>query len=355
MLDPGGRHPRPEKPIPLRRAATTSPQLELATQVLTGLALLGTLQFHLLASLLAGLLVYELVHVLAPSHDSTFVHRHTGKIIAVALLATIVVVATGAAILGVVTLLSSGPENLSVLLQKMAEVIETARAHLPPWVLSSLPEEPTELKAAAAAWLRDHAGQLRSIGQDVWRTLLHVLFGMVIGGMIAVSREAGDIEPSPLVQALTNRARLLGAAFRSVVFAQVRISALNTALTGVYLLVIVPWLGIHLPFAKTMVVVTFITGLLPVIGNLISNTVIVVVSLSVSPLLAVGSLAFLVVIHKLEYFVNARVMGGQIRARAWELLLAMLVMDAVFGIPGVIAAPIYYAYLKNELTAQNLI
>jgi predicted PurR-regulated permease PerM len=355
MLDPGGRHPRPEKPIPLRRAAITSPQLELATQVLTGLALLGTLQFHLLASLLAGLLVYELVHVLAPSHDSTFVHRHTGKIIAVALLATIVVVATGAAILGVVTLLSSGPENLSVLLQKMAEVIETARAHLPPWVLSSLPEEPTELKAAAAAWLRDHAGQLRSIGQDVWRTLLHVLFGMVIGGMIAVSREAGDIEPSPLVQALTNRARLLGAAFRSVVFAQVRISALNTALTGVYLLVIVPWLGIHLPFAKTMVVVTFITGLLPVTGNLISNTVIVVVSLSVSPLLAVGSLAFLVVIHKLEYFVNARVMGGQIRARAWELLLAMLVMDAFFGIPGVIAAPIYYAYLKNELTAQNLI
>jgi predicted PurR-regulated permease PerM len=71
--------------------------------------------------------------------------------------------------------------------------------------------------------------------------------------------------------------------------------------------------------------------------------------------LAVGSLAFLVVIHKLEYFVNARVMGGQIHARAWELLLAMLVMDAVFGIPGVIAAPIYYAYLKNELSAQNLI
>jgi hypothetical protein len=49
-----------------------------------------------------------------------------------------------------------------------------------------------------------------------------------------------------------------------------------------YLLVIVPWMGIQLPLGKTMVVVTFITGLLPVIGNLISNTVIVVVSLSVS-------------------------------------------------------------------------
>ena len=48
-------------------------------------------------------------------------------------------------------------------------------------------------------------------------------------------------------------------------------------------------------------------------------------------------------------------MGGQIQARAWELLLAMLVMEAIFGIPGVVAAPIYYAYLKNELSAQNLI
>src|SRR5829696_9071551 len=354
MLDPVG-HPRPERPIPFRGAVPRSPRLELAAQVVTGLTLLGTLQFHLLGSLLAGLLVYELVHLLAPSHSSTFVHRRTGKIIVVALLAIFVIAAIGAAILGLISLLSSGSENLSVLLQKMAEVIETARSRLPAWAVSSLPEEPTELKAVAVAWLREHAGQLRSIGQDVWRALLHILFGMIIGGMIAVSREAGDIKHGPLVHALSDRARLLGAAFRSVVFAQVRISALNTALTAFYLLVIVPWMGIQLPFAKTMVVVTFIAGLLPVIGNLISNTVIVVVSLSVSPMLAASSLLFLIVIHKLEYFVNARVMGVQIRARAWELLLAMLVMDAIFGIAGLVAAPVYYAYLKNELAARNLI
>src|SRR3954447_8039223 len=355
MLDPGGHHLRPEKPVPLLRAVTSSPRLEIATQVLTALALLGALQFHLLASLLAGLLVYELVHLLAPSHNSRFMHRRTGKIIVVALLAILVIAALGAAILGLIALLSSGSENLAVLLQKMAEVIETARSHLPAWAVSSLPEEPTELKAMAAAWLREHAGQMRSVGQDVWRALLHILFGLVIGGMIAVSREAGDHEHGPLVQVLTQRARRLGAAFRSVVFAQVRISALNTALTAFYLLVIVPWMGVHLPLTKTMVVVTFIAGLLPVIGNLISNTVIVVMSLSVSPLLAVSSLVFLVVIHKLEYFVTAGVMGGHIPARAWELLLAMLVMDAIFGIPGVVAAPIYYAYLKNELSAQKLI
>jgi predicted PurR-regulated permease PerM len=337
MLDPAGRHPPAGRLNPLERVAAQ--RIEFAMQVLAAVALIGALRLGLLSSLLAGLLVYELVHVLAPRRND-LVRRRTGKIIIVALLAIFVIAATAAGILGLISLLSGGSDNLAVLLQKMADIVETARAHLPAWALSSLPADPDELKNAASTWLRAHAGQLRSIGQEVWRTLVHILIGMIIGGMIAVSRETGAREHGPLVNALTERVRLLAGAFRSVVFAQIRISALNTALTAVYLFLIVPWIEIRLPLTKTMVAVTFIAGLLPVIGNLISNTVIVV---------------FLVVIHKLEYFVNARVMGSEIHARAWELLVAMLVMDAIFGIPGVVAAPIYYAYLKNELSARSLI
>ena len=94
---------------------------------------------------------------------------------------------------------------------------------------------------------------------------------------------------------------------------------------------------------------------MPVVGNLISNVVVVLVSLSVSPFVALGSLIYLVAIHKLEYFLNARMVGTQIEARAWELLLAMLLMEAAFGIAGLIAAPIYYAYLKDELSAVGWI
>ena len=100
---------------------------------------------------------------------------------------------------------------------------------------------------------------------------------------------------------------------------------------------------------------TFLVGLLPVVGNLISNTLIVIVALSVSLWVALGALIFLVLIHKLEYFLNANIVGNRIHARAWEILLAMLVMEAAFGLPGVVAAPIYYAYLKSELTAAHLI
>jgi predicted PurR-regulated permease PerM len=147
----------------------------------------------------------------------------------------------------------------------------------------------------------------------------------------------------------------MGFAFRRVVFAQVQISLINTIFTGIYLAVVLPFFGVHLPFTKTLIIITFIVGLLPVVGNLISNTVIVVVSLSHSLEAAIWSLVFLVVIHKLEYFLNARIMGARIQARAWEVLAATLVMEAAFGISGVVAAAIYYAYLKDELADLGLV
>ena len=56
-----------------------------------------------------------------------------------------------------------------------------------------------------------------------------------------------------------------------------------------------------------------------------------------------------------EYFLNARIVGGEIHARAWELLLAMLLMEAAFGLAGLVAAPVFYAYIKRELLDQGWI
>jgi predicted PurR-regulated permease PerM len=176
---------------------------------------------------------------------------------------------------------------------------------------------------------------------------------MVIGGLISLHEAHPGQSAGPLARALSQSTAKLAQAFRRVVFAQVRISALNTVLTAIYLVVVLPLFGVHLPLTKTMILLTFLAGLLPVLGNLISNSIIVVISLSYSMPVAIGSLAFLVIIHKLEYFINARIVGSQIEASAWELLLAMVVMEATFGLAGVIAAPVFYAYLKSELTGRG--
>jgi predicted PurR-regulated permease PerM len=178
---------------------------------------------------------------------------------------------------------------------------------------------------------------------------------MVIGGLAATHNTTRTEAYQPLAKALHQRVINLHTAFRQIVFAQVRIAAINTLFTGLFLAVALPMAGVHLPFVKTMILITFLAGLLPVIGNLISNTVIVVVSLSQSLAIAVIALLFLITIHKLEYFLNAKIIGSQINARAWELLSAMLIMESLFGLPGVVAAPVFYAYIKTELVAAHLV
>jgi predicted PurR-regulated permease PerM len=331
-------------------------KLDTVSLVAAAVALYAVLALGLLSALLAGLLIAQLVHSTVPLLNRVGIANHkVGRAIALILLAAIITVAVALAIVAIWSGLIAGPENLFVLLQKMAEVIDTARAHLPPWASEYLPANIKEFEVAMSRWLRENAWQLRLVGAGAGIFLTHTVIGLIIGGMIAFNRDIRTSQRGPLTAALEERVAIFSKAFRNIVFSQVRISALNTLLTAIYLTLVLPLFGIQLPFLKTMIAITFIVGLLPVVGNLISNTVIVLVSFSISPPIAIASLTFLVVIHKLEYFVNARIIGTRINARAWELLLAMLVMDAWFGIPGLIAAPIYYAYLKDELAMRNLI
>jgi predicted PurR-regulated permease PerM len=252
-------------------------------------------------------------------------------------------------------MLRESNESIPALINSMAEIIEHSREQMPVWISDYMPADAEELRRALVEWLRAHAAVFQVAGKDLGRVLAHILIGMVIGGLLSLETAVSSHSGGPLVDEIANRALRLNNAFRRVVFAQVWISTINTALTALYLAVVLPLFGIHLPFTKTLIVLTFVIGLLPIVGNLISNTVIFIVSLSDSLAVAMGSLAYLILIHKLEYFLNARIIGSQIQAKAWEILLALLVLEAAFGIPGLIAAPIYYAYVKDELRETGLL
>jgi predicted PurR-regulated permease PerM len=354
----------PPQPLVPPPAAPSAPGLaeplpslahDIAAWSLVGLGLLAILQLHLLPALLAGLLVHQLVNLLAPQLVRIRVQGHEARIVTVTVLFAITIGLIVVATSGLVLSIRSAVDSLPELMQRMASIIEARRHSWPEWLVRLLPADADAFETAAVAWLREHAGAVQTFWTNAGRTVVHLLLGMIIGAFIALRRAGPDVELRPLARSLALRVTRLGQSFRRVVFAQVRISAVNTFFTWLYLGVALPILGIELPLTKTLIAVTFVCGLLPVLGNLISNTVIVVVSLSHSWQLATASLVFLVVVHKLEYFLNARIIGTEIRARAWEMLIAMLAMEAAFGIPGVIAAPIYYAYVKSELTARGLI
>ena len=332
----------------------SSSRLSGISYALVAAALWVVLHLHLLPVLLSGLLVYTLINALAPWLQRLLPGTQAHWVL-VALLSAAVVGLLSFAIAGGIAYLGSESGNPTILFERMGPVIERARAQLPAFVIDHLPSNAEQIRDAIMAWLSEHAGQLQLAGANAARVIVHLLIGMILGAMLALQMALAQSPGGPLTVVLKKRCENLVIAFHDIVFAQVKISALNTLFTGIFLLVVLPLFGVNLPLAKTLVLVTFICGLLPVLDNLISNTIIFIIGLSISLWVAVAALTFLILIHKLEYFLNARIIGTQIRSRAWELLIAMLLMEAAFGIGGLIAAPIYYAYLKRELEAKALI
>jgi predicted PurR-regulated permease PerM len=329
-------------------------RLNTVSYVLAAATLLFVLAAHLLPTLFAGLLVYALINALAPA-----LQRHAPGLrahwLVVALLAVFVVGVLTLIIAAGVAFLNSESGNPALFFERMTPLIERARTQLPAFIVDRLPDDSTEMRTAVMEWLGEHTAQLQVVGKNAVRVIVELVIGIVLGAMLALY-SAGEPAPgSPLIIAIKARCAHLANAFRDVVFAQIKISALNTLFTGAFLLIVLPLFGVYLPLAKTLVVITFVVGLVPVIGNLISNTLIFIVALSNSLFVALAALVFLIVIHKLEYFLSARVLGARIQALAWEILIAMLVMETLFGTAGLIAAPIYYAYLKRELKEARLI
>ena len=245
------------------------------------------------------------------------------------------------------------PHQYKELLDYLGHTVLELREKLPPELGAMLPQGAAEIQQTIATYLTAKAGALAMAGKAWLGGLLHAYMGLLIGALAAVRPR---IPPrAPLTQALKQRVVLLGEAFRQIVTAQFWIALFNTTLTAIFLLFIMPSVGMALPYTPALILLTFVAGLIPIVGNLFCNLVLTIVGLSVSPVAAAACLGFLILIHKAEYVINAKVVGQRTHMAVWELLTVMFVAESVFGPAGLVAAPLFYAYLKKELEASKLV
>ena len=350
---------------------TDNPTFLNASYILMGLALLIVLHYHFLPLLLSVILTYIFItrtngvilklrrHVLPRNtrlHKS--LNAHNINLISTTLTLAIVFSIITMMSLGIYHLIHGG--HVGFMLAKLAAILEDTKnsQDLPAAILNMLPNNMAEIKASAIKLIEEYRAALTRISKNSITSFVYILIGIIIGAMLSFhrlkmrkNRRKMPLFKAELVQRIVN----FETSFERVFLAQVKISLIDTFLTGLYLYLVLPLFGVELPFKMTVLIVAFIVGLIPVAGNLISNTIIIILSLGASLYVALASLVFLVVIHKLEYFLNAKIIGSEIESSAWELLVAMVVFERIFGIGGIIVAPVYYAYLKNELKLRKLI
>jgi predicted PurR-regulated permease PerM len=326
---------------------------EIVSHIVVVTLIVGVMLLKLLAGAIAGFLVYSISMRVKAALERRSPGLHA-RGFALALVISSVVLLLVVASLGVWQL-AKGEHGVAGVSAELVDGLNRLHDTLPAVVTPYLPSSLDEAKAAAIEVLHKYSANLSAVGMGTLRMSAHVLVGLIAGAMLAWGEFGESSHYRPLSAALLRRFGALRESFERVVFAQVKISVLNTVFAALYLEVALPMAGIHVPFSKSLIAFTFVAGLVPVAGNLASNAVIVLASLAVSYHAAIASLAFLILVHKLEYFWNARIVGHTIEARAWEIIIAMVAMEALFGLPGVVVAPILYAYLKHELKAADLI
>lgn len=207
-------------------------------------------------------------------------------------------------------------------------------------------ETTDEFRQALAGALFENTTSITHAGGVLTRRFFHILLGMAVAIFCFLSEGSGVYGASlydVVRRELAERIRRFMLSFERVLGAQVAISAMNTVLTAIFLL------AMGFPHAAFLIPATFILGILPLIGNLLSNTVIVGTALTMSPRHAVFALAFLVLIHKGEYFLNSRIVGESIEAPMWQTLLGIVIGEALLGVPGILLAPALLHYFRTEL------
>jgi predicted PurR-regulated permease PerM len=344
----------PAQMVPVRRPQA----VEIAAWALMAALLLFVLFEHLVSAAVVALALYGILEGVTKrmSRRLGSTARPLAVVVVTMLTAGIVV----GAIALMVTMIRHGASNIPDMMNQMAEILGSVQLWLGGLGHEFIPDVMTDaedLKLMIATWLKTHAQTLRAggmyIGMGVIRSIMGILLAVLVFFRHVTHHE--ERQQGLLARHLSEKMERFSDAFAQVATAQLKISALNTTLTAIYLFILLPMFGVHVPFSSTLVLVTFVCGLIPVIGNLVSNTVITILSMGVSITTAFASLTFLVIIHKLEYLVNSRIVGGETDSQAWEILSAIIIGEAAFGVGGVVLAPIVYAFVKRELADRGLV
>jgi predicted PurR-regulated permease PerM len=213
------------------------------------------------------------------------------------------------------------------------------------------------LKTLALSEVKDKVANVGRYARAAFLQFAMLIIGLVVAVSLFVSAKwEVDDDPdvvkgslySTVVRELGVRFQTFYSSFAKVIGAQITISSINTLLTAVFLI----WNGYH--YIMVIIVLTFLCGLLPIIGNIMSNTLIVGVGFTVSPRVALFALIFLVVIHKLEYFLNSKIIGDRIKNPMWLTLVGLVLGEKLMGIPGMILAPVVLHYIKVEASRNKM-
>ena len=311
----------------------------------------GVLFFHIVPALIAGFLGFILNKNLTLKIKEKFPkikldEKLTGIVIGILSFLIFALIT-----FGLIKILSG--EDITELVTTISETLNNSRHLFPKEIVSNIPESIFELKKLLVENIKNNLSSIAIVSKTVLNLLLQITVGWLIGILASCHNKKDNLPIFAETWYLIWKNLL--EAFRFVVFAQVKVASFNSLIIAIFLFIVCPILDWNIPYPKTLVILTFVCGLLPIIGNLISNSISFLLALTTSLPAALTVLGLLMLIHKGEYLIISKSLGSNIDSGIWELLIVLFAGEILFGFGGMVFAPILYAYCKKELKLINWI
>jgi predicted PurR-regulated permease PerM len=197
-----------------------------------------------------------------------------------------------------------------------------------------------------------YAANVAKSAADLGHLVIYALVGLILAVVYFLDEERlrtfrQSLAPDSLFGTITRWGEYVADAVSLTVQLQFIVAAANALLTLPVLLII------GVPHVPMLMLLIFVSGLIPVVGNLISGAVLSVVAYQTKGFVGVGLFIGLTfVLHKLEsYFLNPRLAARHVPLPGFVLILSLIAWEHLLGFVGLFVS-FPFLYVAGKLLSE---
>ena len=204
---------------------------------------------------------------------------------------------------------------------------------------------------------KHYGGSALHYASAIGHILVYATVGLILAVVYLLEEEHikklnASMDPTSLIGTVM---RWLGHVCDSVIVT-VQLQLIVAACNAVLTLPVLILLGI--PHIPSLMVLIFVSGLIPVIGNLVSGTVLALLAYHAKGWLGVGLfIALTAILHKIEaYYLNPRLTARHVQLPGFVLIVSLLLWEHLLGFVGLfVSFPFLFVAgrIRAEMRAES--
>jgi predicted PurR-regulated permease PerM len=209
-------------------------------------------------------------------------------------------------------------------------------------------ESVEEINEKIFEYLKTNIGILTTSAGLMFKVLIGIVFGIIFHFSKIESKSNSTLEGF-IINDMKKYSKIIFNSFKNIMEIQVLVSIMNTTIISFVALGLTYILyGQFLPYWYILIPLTALFSLIPVIGNIIINILLLMTTIQISVYYVLVGIGLFLVIHKLELIVIGKKMKEKVNIPFSFILISMLIGNLLFhSMSGMLLGMVIMLSLSN--------